>query len=106
MTIYSIGKADFLHYLISSKRDIPVSNYSVHTLQCSRHLLPCKHCPDVRLARRELEAHIEAEHAIKVCSQCGISVEAGKLHDHMVSLMRGLIVSLSVQTKRLEDGVG
>ena len=75
----------------SSKRDIPVGNYRVHTAQCARRvanvaMAACQHCP-ARLPRAEMEAHYETAHAIKVCDQCGISVEAGKLHDHRVSRM-------------------
>ena len=82
-----------------SKRDIPVGNYRVHTAQCARRvanvaMAACQHCP-ARLPRAEMEAHYETAHAIKVCDQCGISVEAGKLHDHRVSRM----MSNQVKTK-------
>ena len=68
-----------------------MGNYRVHTAQCARRganvaMAACQHCP-ARLPRAEMEAHYETAHAIKVCDQCGISVEAGKLHDHRVRIM-------------------
>jgi hypothetical protein len=76
-----------LSLFLFSKRDIPLTNYRTHTLHCVRNLAGCRHCP-AKMPRAEVEAHYEAAHAIKVCDQCGISVEAGKLHDHRVSQSR------------------
>ena len=61
-----------------------MGNYRVHTAHCARNVTTCRHCP-ATLSRSEMNEHYEAAHAIKVCDQCGINVEAGKLHDHRVS---------------------
>ena len=72
-----------------SKRDIPVGNYRVHTAHCARNVAACQHCP-AKLPRSEIDSHYETAHAIKICDQCGISVEAGKLHDHRVRIISDL----------------
>lgn len=70
-----------------SRRDVPVSNYRLHTLHCAKNVVVCKEC-DLAVPRAEADAHNAAVHALKVCDQCGIRVEARKLHDHRVKTER------------------
>ena len=67
-----------------SKRDVLVTNYRTHTLHCKRrNFIKCGDCGE-SVPADDFDRHCEAEHAIRICDQCNIGVEARKLNDHRV----------------------
>ena len=69
--------------LSCSKKDIPVTNYRMHTLHCARNMVKCGEC-DLMVGKENLELHNMEFHSLVVCDQCGVSIEAYKLPEHKV----------------------
>lgn len=44
-----------------SKKDIPVPNFTIHEIHCSRNLEVCRYCSD-SIPKSEMKNHIESEH--------------------------------------------
>lgn len=70
--------------LSSSKRDIPVKNYRMHTLHCARNVMLCPECQEP-IPRSELEEHQKEEHSLKTCDLCNAQMEPKELAEHKVS---------------------
>lgn len=66
-----------------SKKDIPVTNYRMHTLHCARNMVKCPDC-DVMVGKGDTEIHRVEFHSLRVCDQCQVSIEAFKLPEHKV----------------------
>ncbi len=69
--------------MFGSKRDVPLANYRTHTAHCRRAAAACPDCGEA-VAQGNMERHRQEAHALKVCDQCHVSVEAIKMHDHRV----------------------
>ena len=67
--------------LLSSKRDIPVVNYKMHTLHCARNVLLCPEC-DEPVPRSGLEEHNLEFHTEKECEKCGEKMANNVLEEH------------------------
>eukprot|EP00094_Tigriopus_californicus_P010382 TCALIF_10014-PA protein Name:"Similar to Trafd1 TRAF-type zinc finger domain-containing protein 1 (Rattus norvegicus)" AED:0.02 eAED:0.03 QI:0/0.83/0.71/1/0.83/0.85/7/147/873 len=74
-----------------SKRDIPLSVYTTHTAHCARNFVVCKDCGET-IERFDMVEHKRNAHAIMVCDQCGVKVEARKLNDHRSFLCPKLLL--------------
>ena len=72
-------------FIFCSKKDIPVTNYRSHTLYCARNMVKCPDC-DIMVAHgnENMELHRQEFHALRICDQCGVSIEAYKLPEHKV----------------------
>ena len=72
-------------FYFCSKKDIPVTNYRSHTLYCARNMVKCPDC-DIMVAHgnENMELHRQEFHALRICDQCGVSIEAYKLPEHKV----------------------
>lgn len=44
-----------------SKKDIPVPNFTIHEIHCSRNLEVCRYCNE-SIPKSEMKNHIESEH--------------------------------------------
>jgi len=76
-----------------SRRDIPVSEYHAHSQSCRRQAIPCPDCGEMVNPRNGgMERHRQEAHELQECDQCGVSVEAYKMHDHRVSQKEKLAV--------------
>jgi len=71
------------------KKDIPVTNYKVHTLQCARNMVKCAEC-DMMIGTAEdsMQLHKMEFHTLRVCDQCQVSIEAYKLPEHKIHSCR------------------
>ena len=85
MTIGVIGPLISRFFLdpYYSKRDIPVANYRMHTLHCSRNVVLCPECQEP-VPRSGLEDHREEEHAQRECELCKEMVAPKDVRDHKV----------------------
>ncbi|XP_071750027.1 uncharacterized protein [Lepeophtheirus salmonis] len=63
------------------KRDIPVHNYRMHTIQCAGSVTTCPDCGDP-VSKDLFDAHHQQFHSPRECPLCGISVQAVKLYSH------------------------
>ena len=70
-----------------SKKDIPVTNYRMHTLHCARNMVKCQDC-DMMINSEQVNAHRREFHSLVVCDQCGVSIEAFKLPEHKVNSIK------------------
>eukprot|EP00096_Caligus_rogercresseyi_P013507 TRINITY_DN6142_c0_g1_i1.p1 TRINITY_DN6142_c0_g1~~TRINITY_DN6142_c0_g1_i1.p1 ORF type:complete len:600 (-),score=128.41 TRINITY_DN6142_c0_g1_i1:100-1899(-) len=63
------------------KRDVPISNYKMHTLHCARNVSKCELC-DEPVNASEMENHIKLVHSNKPCSECGQTMAVIQLEEH------------------------
>ncbi|KPJ11653.1 TRAF-type zinc finger domain-containing protein 1 [Papilio machaon] len=63
-------------------REIPVVNYTIHSVHCARNIRMCPVCKEpVPIA--ELEEHTEKLHKLLPCKQCGEKVRGTDMEDHI-----------------------
>ena len=86
----------FLFLSPCSKRDIPLANYRTHTAHCRRSAAKCADCGE-SVAPGDVERHRQEAHALKVCDQCHVSVEAIKMHDHRVKKLTFSATAISLK---------
>ncbi|KAM9178578.1 TRAF-type zinc finger domain-containing protein 1 [Mergus octosetaceus] len=65
------------------KKDIPVPNFTIHEIHCSRNLEVCRYCNE-SIPKSEMKNHIESEH-VQVTCKCSMKVEKSLLEDHEAS---------------------
>ncbi|XP_053938564.1 TRAF-type zinc finger domain-containing protein 1 isoform X1 [Cuculus canorus] len=65
------------------KKDIPVANFVVHEIHCSRNIEVCRHCSEL-IPKSEMKSHIESEH-VQVTCKCRMKIEKCLLKDHEAS---------------------
>ncbi|NXW39918.1 TRAD1 protein, partial [Nyctiprogne leucopyga] len=65
------------------KRDIPVANFIMHEIHCSRNLEVCRCCGE-SIPKSEMRNHTESEH-VQVTCKCQMKIEKNLLKDHEVS---------------------
>ncbi|XP_062446206.1 TRAF-type zinc finger domain-containing protein 1 isoform X2 [Rhea pennata] len=71
------------------KKDIPVANFTIHEIHCSRNIGVCCYCSE-SIPKTEMKKHIESEHVqasacplrLAVCQHCDIQLTFNKLRDH------------------------
>ena len=60
-------------------KEIPSSRFTMHEVQCSRHIQKCDKCGKPCELRGDgpdtLENHVKAEHAAFACGECGEQIE-------------------------------
>ncbi|NXY45416.1 TRAD1 protein, partial [Ceuthmochares aereus] len=65
------------------KKDIPIANFVVHEIHCSRNIEVCRHCSEL-IPKSEMKNHIESEH-VQVTCKCRMKIEKCLLKDHEAS---------------------
>ncbi|XP_010156163.1 PREDICTED: TRAF-type zinc finger domain-containing protein 1, partial [Eurypyga helias] len=65
------------------KKDIPVANFIVHEIHCSRNIEVCRYCSEL-IPKSEMKNHIESEH-VQVTCKCRMKIEKCLLTDHEAS---------------------
>ncbi|XP_040579444.1 uncharacterized protein [Lepeophtheirus salmonis] len=63
------------------KRDVPVSNYKMHTLHCARNISKCDICQEP-VNSSDMETHKDLVHTDKPCSDCGEAIKTIDLEEH------------------------
>ncbi|XP_032085586.1 TRAF-type zinc finger domain-containing protein 1 isoform X1 [Thamnophis elegans] len=63
------------------RKDIPLANFTIHEIHCSRNIGVCPLCKE-SFPKAELRAHQEQEHAQIVC-KCSMRMDRGLLQDHV-----------------------
>ncbi|XP_074868970.1 TRAF-type zinc finger domain-containing protein 1 isoform X2 [Carettochelys insculpta] len=66
------------------KKDIPVANFTIHEIHCSRNIGVCRFCKE-SLPKSEMKNHIESEH-VQVTCKCNMKMEKCHLEDHEASV--------------------
>lgn len=69
-------------YCSNCKKDIAVSNFTMHEMHCRRHLVLCQHCEEP-VPRSELDQHFNDVHAKIACTMCGSEFEKDQIDTHM-----------------------
>ncbi|XP_074966145.1 TRAF-type zinc finger domain-containing protein 1 [Phalacrocorax aristotelis] len=65
------------------KKDIPVANFIMHEIHCSRNIEVCRYCSEL-IPKSEMKNHIESEH-VQVTCKCSMKIEKFLLKDHEAS---------------------
>uniref|UniRef100_A0A8C8VIX9 TRAF-type zinc finger domain-containing protein 1 n=1 Tax=Pelusios castaneus TaxID=367368 RepID=A0A8C8VIX9_9SAUR len=65
------------------KKDIPVTNFTIHEIHCSRNIGVCHFCKE-SIPKSEMRNHIESEH-VQVTCKCNMKMEKCHLEDHEAS---------------------
>ncbi|XP_072736186.1 TRAF-type zinc finger domain-containing protein 1 isoform X1 [Ciconia boyciana] len=65
------------------KKDIPVANFTMHEIHCSRNIEVCRYCSEL-IPKSEMKNHIESEHGQVTC-KCRMKIEKCHLKDHEAS---------------------
>ncbi|XP_035747430.1 TRAF-type zinc finger domain-containing protein 1 isoform X1 [Egretta garzetta] len=65
------------------KKDVPVANFIMHEIHCSRNIEVCRYCSDL-IPKSEMKNHIESEH-VQVTCKCGMKIEKRLFEDHEAS---------------------
>ncbi|KAM9280971.1 TRAF-type zinc finger domain-containing protein 1 [Morus bassanus] len=65
------------------KKDIPVANFIMHEIHCSRNIEVCRYCSEL-IPKSEMKNHIESEH-VQVTCKCSTKIEKCLLKDHEAS---------------------
>ncbi|KFM75923.1 TRAF-type zinc finger domain-containing protein 1, partial [Stegodyphus mimosarum] len=63
------------------KKDISVSNFTIHSAFCERKLQICNQC-DEAVPRSEMDRHMEESHTMDSCSCCSMPMEKWMLEKH------------------------
>ncbi|XP_038228861.1 TRAF-type zinc finger domain-containing protein 1 isoform X3 [Dermochelys coriacea] len=71
------------HLCSNCKKDIPVANFTIHEIHCSRNIGVCHFCKE-SLPKSEIKNHIESEH-VQVTCKCNMKMEKCHLEDHEAS---------------------
>ncbi|KAG1650539.1 Ribosome maturation protein SBDS [Nymphon striatum] len=67
--------------ILGSKRNIAAQNFMIHSLHCQRNLVLCKLCNEC-YPRNLLPIHIDEDHEIICCCECGVNIEKLSLEEH------------------------
>ncbi|XP_075574635.1 TRAF-type zinc finger domain-containing protein 1 isoform X2 [Pelecanus crispus] len=62
------------------KKDIPVANFIMHEIHCSKNIEVCRYCSEL-IPKSEMKNHIESEH-VQVTCKCRMKIEKCLLQDH------------------------
>uniref|UniRef100_A0A8D0GS70 TRAF-type zinc finger domain-containing protein 1 n=1 Tax=Sphenodon punctatus TaxID=8508 RepID=A0A8D0GS70_SPHPU len=65
------------------KKEIPVANFTIHEIHCSRNIGVCRLCKE-SIPKSEMKTHIELEHAQVTC-KCNMKMEKVHLEEHEAS---------------------
>ncbi|NWX20177.1 TRAD1 protein, partial [Aegotheles bennettii] len=65
------------------KKDVPVANFIMHEIHCSRNIAVCRYCSE-SIPKSEMKNHIESDH-VQVTCKCQMKLEKSLLKDHEVS---------------------
>ncbi|NXA37393.1 TRAD1 protein, partial [Eudromia elegans] len=65
------------------KKDVPVANFTIHEIHCSRNIEVCCYCHE-SIPKTEMKNHVESEHAQVTC-KCSMKIEKSLLEDHEAS---------------------
>ncbi|TFK14036.1 TRAF-type zinc finger domain-containing protein 1 [Platysternon megacephalum] len=65
------------------KKAIPVANFTIHEIHCSRNIGVCRFCKE-SVPKSEIKNHIESEH-VQVTCKCNMKMEKCHLEDHEAS---------------------
>ncbi|XP_054852585.1 TRAF-type zinc finger domain-containing protein 1 [Eublepharis macularius] len=65
------------------KKDIPVANFTIHEIHCSRNIGVCHFCQE-SVPKSEMKNHMELEHT-QVSCKCSMKMERGDLPEHLAS---------------------
>ncbi|XP_015268717.1 PREDICTED: TRAF-type zinc finger domain-containing protein 1 [Gekko japonicus] len=65
------------------KKDIPVANFTIHEIHCSRNIWVCRFCQEP-VPKSEMKSHMELEHTQVTC-KCSMKMERGDLPEHEAS---------------------
>ncbi|XP_010215309.1 PREDICTED: LOW QUALITY PROTEIN: TRAF-type zinc finger domain-containing protein 1 [Tinamus guttatus] len=65
------------------KKDIPVANFTIHEIHCSRNIEVCCYCRE-SIPKTEMKNHVESEH-VQVTCKCSMKIEKSLLEDHEAS---------------------
>ncbi|KAM6422657.1 TRAF-type zinc finger domain-containing protein 1 isoform 1-T2 [Liasis olivaceus] len=65
------------------QKDIPLANFTIHEIHCSRNIGICPVCKE-SFPKAEMRTHQEQEHAQIVC-KCSMRMDRGLLQDHVAS---------------------
>uniref|UniRef100_A0A8C5MLN1 TRAF-type zinc finger domain-containing protein 1 n=1 Tax=Leptobrachium leishanense TaxID=445787 RepID=A0A8C5MLN1_9ANUR len=68
---------------LSSKRDIPFINFTIHEIHCKRNISVCKLCKEP-FPTSDMEEHLDTEHAPVTC-KCKMTIEKRDLEEHELS---------------------
>ncbi|XP_073169674.1 TRAF-type zinc finger domain-containing protein 1 isoform X1 [Lepidochelys kempii] len=71
------------HLCSNCKKDVPVANFTIHEIHCSRNIGVCHFCKE-SLPKSEIKNHIESEH-VQVTCKCNMKMEKCHLEDHEAS---------------------
>ncbi|XP_053135423.1 TRAF-type zinc finger domain-containing protein 1 isoform X2 [Hemicordylus capensis] len=63
------------------KKDIPVANFTIHEIHCSRNLGVCPMCKE-SFPKSEMRSHQELEHTQVMC-KCSMKMDRGLLQEHV-----------------------
>ncbi|KAM6377346.1 TRAF-type zinc finger domain-containing protein 1 [Pluvialis apricaria] len=64
-------------------KDIPVANFIMHEIHCSRNIEVCRYCSE-SIPKSEMKNHMESEH-VQVTCKCRMKIEKSLLKDHEAS---------------------
>ncbi|XP_074462591.1 TRAF-type zinc finger domain-containing protein 1 [Larus michahellis] len=64
-------------------KDIPVANFIMHEIHCSRNIEVCRYCSE-SVPKSEMKNHMESEHGQVTC-KCRMKIERSLLKDHEAS---------------------
>ncbi|NWU62681.1 TRAD1 protein, partial [Pterocles burchelli] len=65
------------------KKDVPLANFIVHEIHCSRNIEVCRYCSE-SIPKSEMKNHMETEHTQVTC-KCQMKIEKRLLDDHEAS---------------------
>ncbi|NXE80779.1 TRAD1 protein, partial [Cochlearius cochlearius] len=65
------------------KKDVPVANFIMHEIHCSRNIEVCRYCSEL-IPKSEMKSHVETEH-VQVTCKCRMKIEKRLFKDHEAS---------------------
>ncbi|KAM4810101.1 TRAF-type zinc finger domain-containing protein 1 [Rhinophrynus dorsalis] len=88
------------------KRDIPVTNFTIHEIHCKRNISVCHVCKEP-FPTSEMEEHLDTEHAPVIC-KCKKTLEKRALEEHertacSLRLVKCQFCELELAFNKLED---
>ncbi|KAM3825952.1 TRAF-type zinc finger domain-containing protein 1 isoform 1-T2 [Vipera latastei] len=75
------GKESETQLCNNCQKDIPLANYTIHEIHCSRNIGICPICKE-SFPKAEMRTHREQEHAQIIC-KCSMRMDRGLLQDHV-----------------------
>ncbi|XP_019362763.1 PREDICTED: TRAF-type zinc finger domain-containing protein 1 isoform X1 [Gavialis gangeticus] len=79
----TVGTEQETQLCSNCKKDVPVANFTIHEIHCSRNIEVCGFCKE-SVPKSEMKNHVESKH-VKVTCKCNMKIEKSDLEDHEAS---------------------